>query len=179
MANNYYDYIIETVTNPAFSDNVDLMIVNGLVAGGTSPTIKIETVLDETDPNDIIPITKPIQHPMIGTKEVTGRIMLHFRLPSFMSEGDLIIMLEGGMSNPKPPISVESIRSATKNIYVDDGLDIDGLPIGHYEYDVVVTAKRVSFLKYMEDGVDEGGNPNGTINEYLSVYYGSDPILLN
>ena len=170
---NYYDYIILTVTNPAFTDNVDLMIANGLAAGGTSPTIKIESIIvDDSDPENIITEIKPVQKPMHGTKEKTGRIMLHFRLPVKMLETDLIDMLELGMSNPKPPISVEMIQSALKNIYVDDGVDGEGNPIGHYEHDVVIEARRARFLPYMTEQTDEDGNPLGTINEFLSGYVG-------
>lgn len=171
--NNYYDYIILTVSNPAFTDNVDLMIRNGLAAGGTSPTIKIETVIiDDSDPENIITETKLVQKPMHGTKEKTGRIMLHFRLPVKMEETDLIDMLEAGMGNPKPPVSVEMIKSVIKNVYVDDGLDGDGNPIGHYEHDVIIEAKRAKFLPYMVEQTDEDGNPLGTINEFLSGYVG-------
>lgn len=179
MNNSYYDYILLTITNPAFSENIDIMIANGLSAGGTSPTINIETIIvDDTDPENIITETKPIQSAMVGTKERIGRIMLHFRLPVKMEEAELMDMLEDGMSNPKPPVSVESIRSAIKNIYVDDGLDDDGNPIGHYEYDVVIRAMRAKFLPYMPENTDEDGNPDGTINEFLSGYYGADSIEL-
>ena len=170
---DYYDYIILSVTNPAFEDNVDLMIQNGLQAGGTSPTITIDkVVLDDSDPDNIIYVTKPIQHPMIGTGEQAGRIMFHFRLPTRLDEVALIEMLETRMTNPKPPISVESITSAKQIIWVDDGLDVDGNPIGHYDYDVLVVATKAAFQSYMNK--DEDGNTPTVFS--LSKYVGGNTI---
>ena len=179
---DYYDYIILTVTNPAFSDNVSVMIQNGLEAGGTSPTIKIKTIiLDDTDPENIITVTKPVQEPMVGTKVATGRIMLHFRLPGRYEEAELITLLESGMSGPKPPLSVESIISSQNIIYIDEGPDENGDPVGHYGREVIVPTSKARFLPYMNDISDGSGStrpPNNSDQLFLSGYYGSDNIEL-
>jgi len=182
MNPNMTDYIILSVENPAFTENIQIMVGNILAAGGTSPTLSVLT--KEGDP---IPDTDPVEYeqikyvgikPMVGTGGSNGRVMFHFRLPDFYNSADLITFLQQGMGNPKPPISAESIRSAYKTLWIDDGLDGEGNPIGHYEYVVTVQAMRAKFLPYMTENTDENGNPNGTINEFLSSYFGADPIEL-
>lgn len=134
------DYIILTVNAPSFEENIELMINTIIEAGGTSSTI-----------------VDRVQKPMVGTKEANGRIMLHFRLPAEYTESELIEFLEAGMDNPKPPISVESIRSAYK---------IDG------SYKVGIAATKAKFLPYLTE--DEFGKTNN----FLATYYGTDPIEL-
>ena len=171
------DYIILSVETPAFTDNIEVMIDNILAAGGTSPTEVIKYKDGDEIPDSDPPAFKQIPYEsmsaMVGTGGANGRIMFHFRLPAFYNAADLVTFLERGMGNPKPPISVESIRSAYKTLWIDDGLDPEGNPIGHYEYVITVQAMRAKFLPYMPE--DEEGN----INEFLSGYLGSDPINLS
>lgn len=176
MNENTTDYIILSVENPAFKDNIQIMVDNILVAGGTSPTMGIKY----TD-GDPIPDTDPVEYeqvpyesidPMVGTGEKNGRIMFHFRLPLFFNSAELVTFLQQGMGNPKPPVSVESIRSAYKILEIDDGVDDDGNPISHMEYEITVQAVRAKFLPYMPE--DE----EGATNEFLSGYVSSDPIEL-
>ena len=103
--------------------------------------------------------------------------MFHFRLPVFYNAADLVTFLQQGMEDPMPPVSVESIRSAYKILWIDDGLDGEGTPIGHYDYEITVQAKRAKFIPYMTEKTDIDGNPIG-INEFLSGYSRADPIEL-
>lgn len=176
------DYVILSVENPAFQDNVRAMIDDILKAGGTAPTEHIYYIdgqpIPDTDPIEYEQIPVKGINTMVGTGVGNGRMMLHFRLPKFYNAADLITFLETNMIAPKPPISVESIRSAYKIVWVDDGVDPEGNPIGHYGYEITVPAMRARFLPYIPENTDENGNPNGTINEFLSGYYGTEPILL-
>ena len=156
---NYYDYIILTVSTPTFIENVDTMIMNGLMAGGTSPTISTRVV--EESPDNFV--TKPVQRAMVGTKDVSGRILLHFRLPVRYTESELISFLENGLVNPKPPLSVELIRSADKIIEVEQGED------AYLDYEVIKAANKASLLPYLRDQNDP---------IYLSHYLGTEPIEL-
>ena len=171
------DYIILSVRNPAFEVNVQLMVETILGAGGTSPSMTMHykdgPEIPDSDPIAFEQIPYLGIDPQVGTKEGSpGRIMFHFRLPDFYNAADLVTFLETGMNNPKPPISVESIRSAYKILWIDDGVDGEGNPIGHYEYEVTVQAKRAKFLPYMTE------DDEGTTNEFLSGYFSSDPIEL-
>jgi len=165
------DFIIETVINPAFEENIAIMIANIESNSGTSPTI-----------------IDGIQGAMVGTKEANGRIALHFRLDEEYTEVELIDFLETGMGNPKPPISAMSIRSALKIDEIDTG-ETDpetGDPIMEMVYRVGIEAKKATFLKYMndiQDGEDGEGDPimrppNASDDLFLSGYFGTDPIQL-
>ena len=171
------DYIILSVETPAFQDNIEIMVNNILDAGGTSPT---ETVkfrdgdeIPDSDPPAFEQMPYESIDAMVGTGGSNGRVMFHFRLPAYYNASDLVTFLQQGMSNPLPPISVESIRSAYKIKWVDDGVDDDGNPIGHYEYEITVQAMRAKFLPYMNEDAE------GNTNEFLSGYLGSDPIQLS
>jgi len=185
-----YDYVITSVSNPKFEDNINLMTINIIEAGGTCPTFK-----ERYKNGDKIPGTDPIEYiqipiigtdPMYGSKAANGKIQLHFRLREKFSESELKDFLETDMGNPKPPITVSSIRSGFKTVYVDDGQDDDGNPLGHYDYDVVMQANKATFLPFMndvQDGVDGNGDPimrppNVNDDLYLSGYFGSEPIEL-
>ena len=164
------DYIILSVHTPAFEDNVQVMVENILSAKGTSPTevirFKDGPEIPDSDPPAFEQIPYASIDPMIGTGGNNGRIMFHFRLLEFFNSADLITFLQQGMGNPKPPISVESIKSAYKILWVEDGEDEDGNPIGHYDYKVTVQAMRAKFLPYMDE------NEEGNTNEFLSGYVG-------
>jgi len=187
---NYYDYTILSNQTPAFADNISLMCENILAYGGTSPTIvgkfKDGAEIPDTDPVEYEQIAIKGTNPMPGTKEKNGRIMLHFSLPDLLEGNDLKDMLEAGMSNPKPPISIELTRSATETVWVSDGVDEDDNPIGHYEYHYPVVANKAKFLPYMgdvSDGVDGNDDPitrppNMQDDLYLSQYFGSEPVEL-
>lgn len=157
------DYIIETVENPAFEDNIAIMLTNIKEASGIGPTISDTT-----------------QGPMIGTKESNGRIVLHFRLNDLLEGASLITFLEQGMENPKPPVTVLSIRSAFRE--VNNGTVEE--PV--LDYLVTIEATKAAFLKYMndvQDGLDENDNPimrppNVSDNLFMSGYFGTDPIEL-
>ena len=165
------DYIILSVETPAFEANIEIMIENILSAGGSSPTMVIKykdgDPIPDTDPVEFEQIPYESMVAMVGTGVSNGRVMFHFRLPAYYNEADLINFLETGMSAPKPPLSVESIRSAYKILEVDDGEG--GIVM---EYEITVQAMRAKFLPYMT--VDRDGNTN----EFLSGYLGSDPIEL-
>jgi hypothetical protein len=165
------DYVIESIDNPAFEDNISLMLENITSDGGVGPTI--------VDNN---------QAPMKGTKANAGKFALHFRLNQFLDSTALLDFLEQGMTNPKPAIKVLSIRSAAKVVKVDSG-ETDpetGEPIYTYEYRVEVVATKTKMLKYMgdvQDGEDAEGNPimrppNASDDLYLSGYIGTEPIEL-
>ena len=175
MNEDMTDYIILSVETPAFRDNIEVMIDNILAAGGTSPTEVIKfkdgPEIPDSDPPAFEQIPYESMEAMVGTGASNGRIMFHFRLPEFFNATDLVTFLQQGMGNPIPPVSVESIRSAYKILWIDDGLDPDGNPIGHYVYEVTVQAMRAKFLPYMNEN-------DGNINEFLSGYLGSDPIEL-
>ena len=164
------DYIILSVQNPAFEANVEVMINNILDAGGTSPTeiiaYKDGDEIPDSDPPAFEQIPYRTMLPMIGTGGSNGRIMVRFRLPAFYNSADLVDFLETGMGNPKPPVSVESIVSAYKILRIDDGVDGEGNPIGHYEYEVTVQAQEAKFIPYMTE--DEFGDTNPFLSGYVS-----------
>jgi len=160
------DYIILSVQNPAFNENIELMINTILEAGGTSPTEIIKykdgKAIPGTDPIEYEQIPYSTMNPMVGTGGQNGRIMFHFRLPDFYNAADLITFLQQGMANPKPPVSVESIRSAYKILEVGEEM----------EYEITVQAMKAKFGPYMAE--DELGE----FNMFLSGYFGSDPVEL-
>ena len=176
MNPNQTDYIILSNETPAFAENTQIMVNNILDAGGTSPTTVIKYAdgaeIPDSDPPAFEQIPYESIDPMVGTGGNNGRVMFHFRLPEFYNANDLVTFLETGMNNPKPPISVESIRSAYKTLWIDDGEDGDGNPIGHYEYEITVQAMRAKFLPYMSE------NEEGDTNEFLSGYLGTVPLEL-
>jgi len=153
-----YDYIITLPNTPAFKDNIALMTETIISSGGTSPTIIVNTA-----------------RPMYGTKAANGKIQLHFRLREKLSETSLITFLEQGMVNPKPPITVCSIRSAFK---------IEG------QYAVIMQANKATFLPYMNDVFDHMDEtdpenprpvyrpPNMSDQLFLSAYHGTEHIEL-
>ena len=187
---DYYDYAITLPSTPAFSNNIEVMVTNIINAEGTCPTFvtkyKDGDKIPETDPAEYEQNPFKGTDPMVSTKLANGKIQLHFRLPLKLSEPSLLVLLKEGMANPKPPIQASSIRSAFKNVYIDDGLDEEEVPIGHYEYDVIMQAQKATFLQFMpdiQDGEDQDGNPiyrppNNTDQLFLSGYFGSEPVEL-
>ena len=170
------DYIVLSVQTPAFAQNIEWMVENILAVGGTSPTEVIKykdgDEIPDSDPPAFEQIPYESIEAMVGTGVNNGRIMFHFRLPVFYNAADLVTFLQQGMENPMPPISVESIRSAYKILWIDDGLDGEGNPIGHWEYEITVQAMRAKFIPYMTE------NEGGDTNEFLSGYSRTDPIEL-
>ena len=148
-----YDYIILTVTNPAFKDNIDIMLNNIYAVGGTIPSIRHNR-----------------SGAMAGTNIATGRFMLHFRMKDRHTELSLVTFLEQGMLNPKPPLSIKSIRSRDK---------VDG------NHDIVLDLNKAEILPYLKDVIDSVNTdgtfvlrpPNVTDEIHLSHYIGAPHII--
>ena len=162
MSDNLFDYWISLPLAPAFTENISLAIKLVGENGGLSPTVNG----DISDPDT------PLYAPAHGTKSNNGRALLHFRMPLRMNEDELIAFLESVMSNPKPPISAELIRSASKIIetIAPDTGEVT------WEYETLLVATKSTFIAFM-DAVD--GSPPGQADAiYLSGYSGSSAILL-
>lgn len=172
-----YDIVILSVEAPAFRENNTLMVQNILEAGGTCPTFIIRkgegAAIPGTDPVEYEQVKFASTAPMVGTKAANGKIQLHFRLSEFYTEAEVLAMLTAGMVSPIPPVTVSMIGSGFKNLWIDDGLDGEGNPIGHYEYHTVIQAQKAAFLPFMDDVPDGTGGmrpPNNTDTLYLSGY---------
>jgi len=177
---NIYDYVITLPETPAFLDNIEIML-DRIVSDGNSPTIKMTRVNHGTEEEPEYE-DRNLAHPQPGTKFASGKIMLHFRLnDKYGSSAELITYLRQGMTNPKPPITVQLIRSGFKIVWVSDGVDPEGEPIGHYEYDEIIAGSKSQFLPYMNDVPDGAGGarpPNASDDLYLSGYYDTEPTEL-
>ena len=152
-----YDYWIQLPNTPAFEENIQAM-TDLIAEDGESPTIQERETGNE-------------KGAAIGTKQATGKELLHFRLSARYDETELIDYLESVMSNPIPPITVEAIRSAYKIIPILEDEEV----VGH-EYETIVPPNKAHFLPYMND--IDGTPPNASDDLFLSGYLGSDPIAL-
>lgn len=161
MKENIYDYWIKTPQAPAFEDNINLML-DRVEDEGSSPTL-----------------TKRGRNHAVGTTPNAGLALLHFRLPQRMTEAEVLAWLEQDMIAPLPKLTVLVIRSAFEHVYVDDGLDGEGNPIGHYEFETIVAGTTANFNVFLPDETDVNGDPiPGQKSPYLSTYYGTAPIEL-
>jgi len=158
MLNYSFDYWITLPETPAFQENIKIMI-DHIEEDGESPTIyRNENGNAQSSAN--------------GTSVSSGKGMLNFRLPFGLDESELLAYLDEGMSNPKPPLTVESIRSSYLiQLPPDDPDDPDEEP-KPLEYIILYPANKAKFLPFMN------GNPSINDDIFLSGYSGTQAIEL-
>ena len=153
-----FDYWITLPETPAFESNIQLM-VDRIAEEGEAPTIKTRDNVNHFSNAH-------------GTAAASGKILLNFRLSFGLDETELLDYLKNGMSNPKPPVSVESIRSAYKlSVPPDDPDDPDEIPKPP-AYMVLYQANKAIFLPFMN------GNPSINDPIFLSGYAATEPLEL-